>query len=78
MFVLAIALWQGLTTAFHVQTFLLPKPSDIAQSFWENKAALWHAGWYTFKEAAGGLVIGSGSGSSRLSSSPASGTSASR
>ena len=62
VFVLAIALWQGLTTAFHVQTFLLPKPSDIAQSFWENKSALWHAGLYTFKEAAGGLVIGSGLG----------------
>ncbi|HEX2427975.1 MAG TPA: ABC transporter permease [Gaiellaceae bacterium] len=62
VFVLAIALWQGLTTAFHVQTFLLPKPSDIAQSFWENKGPLWHAGLYTFKEAAGGLVIGSGLG----------------
>ena len=62
VFLLAIALWQGLTTAFHVQTFLLPKPSDITRSFWENKSPLWHAGLYTFKEAAGGLVIGSGLG----------------
>jgi NitT/TauT family transport system permease protein len=62
VFLLAIALWQGLTTAFHVQTFLLPKPSDISRSFWENKSPLWHAGLYTFKEAAGGLVIGSGLG----------------
>ena len=30
VFGIGIALWQGLTTAFHVQTFLLPKPSDIA------------------------------------------------
>ena len=30
VFVIVIALWQGLTTAFHVQTFLLPKPSEIA------------------------------------------------
>src|SRR5262249_21995274 len=49
-------------TAFHVQTFLLPKPTDIARSFWENKSPLWHAGLYTFKEALGGLVIGSGLG----------------
>ena len=62
VFVLAIALWQGLTTAFHVQTFLLPKPSDIARSFWENKPALWSAGLYTLKEAAGGFVLGSGLG----------------
>src|SRR5947207_5126296 len=62
VFVLAIALWQGLTTAFHVQTFLLPKPSDIARSFWENKSALWSAGVYTLKEAAGGFVLGSGLG----------------
>jgi NitT/TauT family transport system permease protein len=62
VFVLAIALWQGLTTAFHVQTFLLPKPSDIARSFWENKAPLWHASVYTLKEALGGFVLGSGIG----------------
>ncbi len=62
VFVLAIALWQGLTIAFHVQTFLLPKPSDIARSFWENKSALWSAGVYTLKEAAGGFVLGSGLG----------------
>jgi len=62
VFVLAIALWQGLTTAFHVQTFLLPKPTDIAHSFWENKSPLWHAGVYTLKEAVGGFVLGSGLG----------------
>jgi NitT/TauT family transport system permease protein len=62
VFVLGIALWQGLTTAFHVQTFLLPKPSDIATSFWDNKSALWHAGVYTLKEAVGGFVLGSGLG----------------
>ena len=59
---LGIALWQGLTTAFHVQTFLLPKPSDIATSFWDNKSLLWHDGVYTLKEAAGGFALGSGLG----------------
>jgi NitT/TauT family transport system permease protein len=62
VFALGIALWQGLTTAFDVQTFLLPKPSDIATSFWDDKATLWDAAVYTFKEAAGGFAIGSGLG----------------
>ena len=59
VFVLGIGLWQGLTTALDVETFLLPKPSDIATAFWDDKAALWDAAVYTFKEAAGGFAIGS-------------------
>jgi NitT/TauT family transport system permease protein len=62
VFVLGIALWQGLTTAFHVQAFLLPKPTDIATSFWDNRSPLWHDGLYTLKEAAGGFALGSGLG----------------
>ena len=62
VFAIGIALWQGLTTAFHVQAFLLPKPSDIAQSFWDNKSPLWHAGLYTLREALGGFAIGAGLG----------------
>jgi len=58
VFAIGIGLWQGLTAAFHVQTFLLPRPSDIAQSFWDNKGSLWHAGLYTLKEALGGFAIG--------------------
>ena len=62
VFAIGIGLWQGLTTAFHVQAFLLPKPSDIATAFWDNKGALWHAGLYTFKEAIGGFALGAGLG----------------
>jgi NitT/TauT family transport system permease protein len=62
VFVVGIALWQGLTTLLDVQTFLLPKPSEIAQSFWENRSMLWHNGVYTFKEALGGFAIGSSLG----------------
>jgi NitT/TauT family transport system permease protein len=62
VFLLGIALWEGLTTAFDVETFLLPKPSDIAQAFWEDKGVLWDYGLYTFKEAAGGFALGSGLG----------------
>lgn len=62
VFLVGIALWQGLTAAFHVQTFLLPRPTDITRSFWDNKGDLWSAGFYTLKEALGGFAIGAGLG----------------
>jgi NitT/TauT family transport system permease protein len=55
-----IALWQGLIVWLDVQQFLLPKPSSIASTFWTDKHELLHAGWYTFQEALGGFVLGSG------------------
>jgi NitT/TauT family transport system permease protein len=62
VFVLAIAAWEGAIAAFHVQQFLLPKPSDIVRAFWNERHTLWPAGWYTFKEALGGFAIGSALG----------------
>jgi len=59
VFVLAIAVWQGAIAAFHIQQFLLPKPSAIVRSCWDQRHTLWPAGWYTFKEALGGFAIGS-------------------
>ena len=57
VFVIGIAAWQGLVVAFHVQEFLLPKPSEIARTFWDERGSLWHAGFYTFKEALGGYLV---------------------
>jgi NitT/TauT family transport system permease protein len=57
--VLGLALWQGLVTALHVQRFLLPKPTEIASTLWDERGTLWSAGWFTFQEALGGFVIGS-------------------
>jgi NitT/TauT family transport system permease protein len=57
-----IGLWEGLIVWLNVQQFLLPKPSDIATTFWADKRELWHAGWYTFQEALGGFAIGSALG----------------
>jgi len=54
-----IGTWEGAIVAFHIQQFLLPKPSDIASTFWTQRHELWPAGWYTFKEALGGFAIGS-------------------
>jgi NitT/TauT family transport system permease protein len=59
VFVLAIAAWEGAISAFHIQQFLLPRPSDIASTFWTSRHLLWPAGWYTFKEALGGFFAGS-------------------
>jgi NitT/TauT family transport system permease protein len=60
--VLGILAWQGLVAAFHVQEFLLPKPTVIASTFWDERGMLWDAGIYTFKEALGGFALGSGLG----------------
>jgi NitT/TauT family transport system permease protein len=62
VFVLGIGAWQGLVSAFHVQEFLLPKPTEIGRTFWDERSGLWHAGIYTFKEALGGFALGSGLG----------------
>jgi NitT/TauT family transport system permease protein len=60
VFAFGIAAWEGLVVVFHVQEFLLPKPSVIAQTFWDERGSLWDAGIYTFKEALGGFALGSG------------------
>jgi NitT/TauT family transport system permease protein len=62
VFAIGILAWQGLVAAYNVQEFLLPKPSVIAQPFWDERGTLWDAGIYTFKEALGGFALGSSLG----------------
>jgi NitT/TauT family transport system permease protein len=57
--VLGILLWEGLVWALNVQRFLLPAPSAIVDTLWEEHDLLWSAGIYTFSEALGGFLIGS-------------------
>ena len=57
-----IGAWEGAIAAFHIQQFLLPKPTDIVKACWEQRHVLWPAGWYTFKEALGGFAVGSALG----------------
>ncbi len=59
VFVLGIAAWEGLVRGLAVERFLLPPLSDILRTLWENREAMWSAGWFTFKEALGGFVVGS-------------------
>ena len=62
VFAIVIVVWEGSIAAFHIQQFLLPRPSAIVRSFWTERHSLWPAGWTTFKEALGGFFIGSGLG----------------
>ncbi len=59
VFALGIAAWEGLTRGLDVQRFLLPPLSDILETMWVDRELFWSAGWFTFKEALGGFVIGS-------------------
>jgi NitT/TauT family transport system permease protein len=51
IFVLGIALWEGLVRGLDVQRFLLPAPSEILSTFWDERDTLVSAGLFTFKEA---------------------------
>ena len=62
VFALGLAAWEWLVPALGIQRFLLPRFSAVLDSFWTSKDALWSAGWFTFKEALGGFVIGSAAG----------------
>jgi NitT/TauT family transport system permease protein len=62
VFVLVIAAWEGGIALFHVQQFLLPRPSDIVRAFFTDRHTLWPAGWYTFEDALGGFALGSSAG----------------
>ncbi len=59
VFVAGIALWEGLVRGLDIQNFLLPAPSAILETLWTERETLFGAGWFTFKEALGGWVIGS-------------------
>jgi NitT/TauT family transport system permease protein len=59
VFAAGIAAWEWVFSPL-AGKFLLPRPSAIASAFWDNRHVLVSAGWYTFKEALGGFVIGSG------------------
>jgi NitT/TauT family transport system permease protein len=60
VFLLGIALWEGYTQLGDVEAFLLPPLSDILQTLWADRNLFVSAGWFTFKEALGGWVIGCG------------------
>ena len=58
VFLVGIGLWEGYVRGFDVGSFLLPAPSAIVETLFEDLDFFWSAGWFTFKEAFGGFVIG--------------------
>jgi NitT/TauT family transport system permease protein len=60
IFVVGIAVWEGAIAAFDIQKFLLPAPSDIVGTLIDQGGTVWSGGWYTFREAFFGFLIGSG------------------
>ncbi len=58
--VLALVAWQQAVRVFEIQQFLLPEPTAIARAFWDGRSELLRAGWFTFQEALGGFLLGSG------------------
>ena len=59
VFAAGVAAWQWIFSPL-AGKFLLPKPSAISTTFWDNRSSLLNAGWFTFKEAFFGFAIGSG------------------
>jgi NitT/TauT family transport system permease protein len=62
VFVLGITLWEGYVRGFDVESFLLPAPSAIVETLFDDLDFFWSAGWFTFKEAVGGFAIGCSAG----------------
>ena len=57
-FVLVIVVWETAIRVLDVKAFILPAPSVIVDRFIATWEVVWGAGWNTFKEAIGGLVMG--------------------
>lgn len=51
------AQWDLLADALAIEPFLVPAPSEIAQSLWEDRELLAENAWVTLQEVAAGLAI---------------------
>ena len=57
-FVLGIALWEGAVRGFGIPPYLLPAPSGILETFFQQPGFLLQIGLFTFGEALAGFAIG--------------------
>jgi ABC-type nitrate/sulfonate/bicarbonate transport system permease component len=51
------ARWDWISNALNLEDFLVPAPSDIAKSLWEDRSLLLSNGWVTLKEVLLGFAI---------------------
>jgi NitT/TauT family transport system permease protein len=60
VFALGLAAWQWLLPdLLHVESYLLPRLSDVLEALRDQRSALAKGAWITFKEAFGGFLLGS-------------------
>lgn len=59
VFILGLVLWEAVVIVFKIEGFLLPKPSVIALTFYNEFNVIFFAGLFTMREAAGGFLLGS-------------------
>jgi putative hydroxymethylpyrimidine transport system permease protein len=51
------AQWDVLADALDIKPFLVPAPSDVAESLWDDRTLLLDNAWVTLQEVIGGLAI---------------------
>ena len=51
------ARWDWISNALNIEDFLVPAPSDIAKSLWEDRSLLGSNAWVTLKEVVFGFAI---------------------
>lgn len=56
------ARWDLISNALNIEDFLVPAPSDIAQSLWQDRSLLLSESWVTLKEVLLGFLIAAGAG----------------
>jgi NitT/TauT family transport system permease protein len=58
LFFVVLVAWEGLTRLLGVQSFVLPKPTEIGEKLFDNMAVIWAAAVNTLIEAIGGFIVG--------------------
>jgi len=56
------ARWDWISNALNVEDFLIPAPSDIAISLWEDRSLMLSDGWVTLQEVLLGFAIAAAAG----------------
>jgi putative hydroxymethylpyrimidine transport system permease protein len=56
------ARWDWIANALNIEDFLVPAPSDIATSLWEDRSLLVSDGWVTLQEVLLGFAIAAAAG----------------
>lgn len=58
VFALALVAWEAVVNVFHIEGFLLPRPSVIAVTFTQEAPVALRASLFTMRAAVGGFLLG--------------------